>query len=184
MPGTPEPTVEQIFDALPLLGCRLSLVQKELVRRLRILLPQAIAEANMRAGKLPDKGIPQVAKQDIRVAPSSNIDRPTNSVLVALSEDISTQGSRAFKGEVEIAIYSIEPYVVDDEQVGDTFDRAKLILACLYHCLLGCHDLENRRLWKLLTPTSVSLLPTQFEKYSGSVVRLRMTQPPGPSNWI
>ena len=187
MAATPSPTPEQVFETLPLVDQRISVALTEIVRRLREELPGLIEHANTELrNAAPGKGIPVVAKKDIRIAPASLKDTPMNCVLVSGSVQTQTLSPAIFKNEGQVIIFSIEEKMQGqhDDEIPQMFDRAGLIRGFLYHFLTGCKDPMDRIAWRLLEPQLVTALPEPYENLSGTACYYRLVQTPDQNNWI
>lgn len=177
---TPRPTIEEMFEAMPLVSGRLRLVQDEIVRRLSMELPGMITELNQRNGwvGIRNKEIPQPS--GFELAPTALNENYLNKILVGVALESTTHGVGAFKNEVQVVVYSIDEAVQIDQQVRVLWERADLIRGVLFPFLTGCVNAEGKRCWRQLQPTSVAMLPNDWaDEYSGTMCMFVATQAPG-----
>jgi hypothetical protein len=185
MPETPNPTREEFLDYLPLVSGRPSVGLKEIVRRLQANLPARLADLNDELGYPAGKGIP--VPKGYGLAPAKLGDKHRNMILVGLSQggagNIAAFSPGTFKGELAVAVYSINQAWREDEQQADDYDRAGAIMGALYPFLTGCLDASERLCWKLLEPKDIGALPEAWKEFSGVTVHYRMVLPPNMDNW-
>jgi hypothetical protein len=145
-------------------------------------LPGVIGYANTQLGYGVGHGIAHPA--GYYVAPQTLTDDYLNSVIVSAKVATQAMSPGTFKNEAQIVVYSINERIEVREQIEDAFDRSGLVRGILYRYLTGCIDPQGRRVWRLLEPTGVSMLPEAWEGYSGVACSYRMVQSPDDNAWI
>lgn len=172
---TPDPTPQQVLDALPLCSVRAGLIQDEIVSRLRIALPGAIALWNTREGY---DGLAQVKPPSAyKPAPAVLAGDWMNTVLVGVAVQTQADGIRQFGHVLSITIYSVG----DKWAMGDVgtmrrvMERGELIQGVLYHFLTCCINGAGVQLWNTLAPTGMTGMPEGWaDDYAGVAVTYQL----------
>ncbi|RYX80486.1 hypothetical protein EON83_28420 [bacterium] len=181
MQETPNPTLEELFDLEPLVNGDIGAAQDELVRRLRLLLPDWI-DAKNESNDWPYE-IPELNPEDITLAPAVLRDEHIGKVLVSVQVETTPEGiGGAFRNQAQVSIFCIDARIQSGQQVRIHWRRTEAIRLCLFPFLSGCVNAAGTRVWRSLVPTNYSLLSGDWAKnYSGTIANFQLIQPPTQS---
>ncbi len=175
MTETPNPTGAEILADMSQHTGRISLAQRECIRRLRALLPLAIAAHNQAEGTAPGKGVIPVS--GVEKKPAELAETFLNKIVVGVSVETVDYGSGAFQNVVELVIYSIDQKIEQGRQVDVSWERCELVRGCLYPFLSGCVDADGRRVWRSLVPRAYSQIEGTWAKgFSGTEAHFQLIQ--------
>lgn len=186
---TPDPTAEDLLDALVLTDSRISVAKKEIIRRLSINLPVLIDKLNEDLGLTGTQLIQK--PKSYHGGPVPITDDYINTIVVthALSKVAHSPG--VIRTEAQIIVYSIDRRIETEAQVGPTEDRAGAIFGALRPYLASqgngdpaCVDLQGRSCWRKLEPTGTTGLPESLSEFSGTACYFTMVQDPTFNNWF
>jgi hypothetical protein len=180
--ATPMKTPAEIHADLSLTGGRISLALRELKRRLEIQMPLQIAYANTQMGLAADKGIPTF--KGIAIAPAKINDKFINHLLIGASVRKESEGAGAFHNDAVISFYLVNRRIDGPSDVDDAWDRSDLVAAVLLPYLGGCTDPQGRLVWTVLAPLEQTMLPEEWEQYSGVALNYRLIQEPTEIYWL
>jgi hypothetical protein len=173
---TANPSASEILADAGLVNGRISIAQKEILRRLAQNLPGVIAAHNTAEGLTGAEAIP--VPRDYRIMlPGLEGDDVVGNVYVGVSVETYTE-SFAYGNNATVSIFSIDQRVTSSNQVSIYWETAELIRACLFPFRSGCVDAQGRACWRQLHPMLYEQLPSDWTEYSGTVCHFKMVQPP------
>ncbi|BCM88846.1 hypothetical protein IAD21_00688 [Abditibacteriota bacterium] len=180
---TPLPTLEELRDLEPLVNGDIGAAQDELVRRLRLLLPDWIDAKNEANNWTGSTATPAIIPSDITLAPAVLTDDHIGKILVKVEVETTPEGiGGAFRNHAKVSIFSIDERIQSGQQVRVHWRRAEAIRLCLFPFLSGCVNAGGVRVWRSLVPTTYTLLTGEWAKqYSGTVATFQLIQPPSES---
>lgn len=179
---TPHSTSAQIVDNAARVDANEAFALLEIKRRLELDLPGAIGVANTRFGytganviRTPEwvKCAPVGIKEGDKV----------NGILIGAAETMETYAPQMFKPVIQIVIYSVDQRVETEEQYLRHLQRKGLMKSVMLDCLTSTFDAQGRKVWALLTPSSSSWLPEEWEKFGGIQINYQMTHDPSNNTW-
>jgi hypothetical protein len=179
---TPNPSIEEMRGAMSFHTGRISLAQDEIIRRLRELLPDFIADHNRVEGYAPNRGVQMPAIEPGPAVLTDSFLKAHHVGKLLVSASVSTDSlgiGGTYINEGIITISCIDAPIEVGHQMKIAFERIELVRGVLYPFMNECIDHKGRRVWELLEPRGYSSLPGTITKFSGTEARFRLLQTPG-----
>lgn len=171
MPRDPD----EILEALPLIGGRLSIAIDEIIRLMKEDLPLVIDRFNTINNLTAANKIPKAT--NVRIAPNDLESVEIDEILIEYSTEMRVNGTDNFTGFTTLMIHSIDERIVQGRHVQKISDRADLMAATLWACLGDyLSPITGERLWSDLSYKTRSGLPGEWRKYNGVTLTYQLVQ--------
>lgn len=173
---SPNPTDEEVDDALALLSLSVWAAEDEILRRLIDNLPLQIARKNAQFGYGANKGI--LVPSHYCIAPVRPTDEYLNCVAIRHRIDREPHGTDTFIARVNFDILTTEGPARINDQRTKSLQRSDLISAILHKYIGGCWNAQGKKCWSTLYPAhpAQSDLPDGWEKFSGVMTSFMLVQ--------